>query len=250
MNRTRSTARAVTGAALVAGALALAAGPAFAHVEVEAENAQALATGVTVSFNAEAESTTAGVTSLRVVLPAGIAPADVTLAQGPDGWTLTPAEDGYTVSGPAVTPGKDVAYKVTVRQLPDAKELAFKTLQTYSDGRVDRWIELPQNGAKPDKPAPVLQLKAAAPGATPVAPSPTVPSPSATPSATPTPTPTTPATSAAAPAPAPAPSTAPKADAEDDSSSATPIVIAAVAAAALAAGGAWWWLRRRDTSNG
>ncbi|MYX05015.1 DUF1775 domain-containing protein [Streptomyces sp. SID8378] len=38
--------------------------------------------------------------------------------------------------------GKDAAYSVAVRQLPDAKTLAFKTLQSYDDGRVNRWVEL------------------------------------------------------------------------------------------------------------
>ncbi|MGW2717784.1 DUF1775 domain-containing protein [Streptomyces sp. NPDC001492] len=33
-------------------------------------------------------------------------------------------------------------YSVVVKQLPDAEELAFKTLQTYGDGHTDRWIEL------------------------------------------------------------------------------------------------------------
>ncbi|MER7757023.1 DUF1775 domain-containing protein [Kitasatospora sp. NPDC097643] len=256
MNRTRTALRAAVGTTVLAGALALAT-PAFAHVEVKADNAQALATNVTLDFSAEAESTTAGITSVRVVLPAGIAPADVALAEGPAGWKLTPGEDGYTLAGPALATGKDLDYKITVKQLPDAKELAFKTLESYSDNHTDRWIEIPENGAKPDKPAPVLALKPAAPGATPLA-------PSTAPSTAPTTAPTTPAapatatatpsvaatTSAAAPAPAPT-TTAPAqaaAKSSDDNSSTTPIVVGVVAVLALAAGGALWW-RRRNTGN-
>ncbi|WP_406222595.1 DUF1775 domain-containing protein [Streptomyces decoyicus] len=149
---------------VAAAAVVLAAGPAFAHVEVESEGAQALAKNVRLGFEAESESDKAGITELKVVLPEGIAPADVKLADGPKGWTLTAGSDGYTVKGPALPVGENAEYAVTVRQLPDAKELAFKTLQTYSDKRVDRWIEIGEGG---ENPAPMLKLKAAAPGAKP-----------------------------------------------------------------------------------
>ncbi|MFI6008682.1 DUF1775 domain-containing protein [Streptomyces sp. NPDC051243] len=166
--------------------LLLTAVPAAAHVEVEADKAQALAENVELTFVAESESATAGITELRVVLPEGIAPADVTYGEGPKGWKFTANDDGYTVKGPAVKTGEDAEYSVVVRQLPDAKELAFKTLQTYSDGKVDRWIELGEaSGGGHGNEAPVLELKAAAPGAKPVSPSPTE---SESPSAAPTPT--------------------------------------------------------------
>ncbi|PAZ15796.1 hypothetical protein CLM62_11835 [Streptomyces sp. SA15] len=106
--------------------------------------------------------------------------------EGPKGWKFTAGDDGYTVKGPAVKVGEDAEYSVVVRQLPDAKELAFKTLQTYSDGKIDRWIELGEaSGGGHGNEAPVLELKAAAPGAKPVSPS---PSESESPSASPTPT--------------------------------------------------------------
>ncbi|MEV0639497.1 DUF1775 domain-containing protein [Streptomyces sp. NPDC050619] len=182
----RSTTRRLTlVTAATATALLLTAGPASAHVEVESDKAQALAENVEISFDAESESDTAGITKIRVVVPEGIAPADVTYGEGPKGWKFTAADDGYTVEGPAVKAGVNAEYSVVVKQLPDAKELAFKTLQTYSDGHTDRWIELDDNG---ENPAPVLQLKAAAPGAKPVSPSPsaseTATSPSPTPEAT------------------------------------------------------------------
>ncbi|WP_282700583.1 DUF1775 domain-containing protein [Streptomyces sp. CC219B] len=168
-----------------ATAVLLAAGPAAAHVEVEADNARALAENVTLTFAAESESATAGITRLRVVLPEGIAPADVVYGEGPEGWTFTAGGDGYTVGGPALKAGEDVEYSVVVRQLPDAKELAFKTLQSYSDGRIDRWIELggsgDGHGHGHGNEAPVLGLKAAAPGAQPVSPSPTAPPASSAP---------------------------------------------------------------------
>ncbi|MFE5604912.1 DUF1775 domain-containing protein [Streptomyces coelicoflavus] len=168
--RKRSTTRRLTLLTTAAlGAVLLSAGPASAHVEVESDSAQALAENVRIGFEAESESDTAGITKLRVVLPEGIAPADVTLGEGPTGWKFTASEDGYTVEGPAVKVGENAEYSIVVKQLPDAKELAFKTLQTYSDDRTDRWIELDGNG---ENPAPVLKLKPAAPGAKPATPSP------------------------------------------------------------------------------
>ncbi|GGW72172.1 DUF1775 domain-containing protein [Streptomyces galilaeus] len=170
-------------------AVLLAAVPAAAHVEVESPGAQALAENVRLTFVAESESATAGITELRVVLPKGIEPADVTYGEGPTGWSFTATTDGYSVKGPAVKAGEDVELSVVVRQLPDAKELAFKTLQMYGDGKVDRWIELGGSGDGHDhghgNPAPVLKLKAAAPGARTVSPSPSAP---ASTSAAPTPT--------------------------------------------------------------
>ncbi|MGY0070417.1 DUF1775 domain-containing protein [Streptomyces sp. QTS137] len=178
--RPRAVRRPALVTAATAAALLLAAAPAVAHVHVESDNAQALAQDVTLTFAAASESADAGITRLRVVLPEGIEPTDVTYGEGPKGWKLTATDDGYTVEGPAVEAGEDVEYSVVVRQLPDAKELAFKTLQSYSDGRVDRWIELTEPGGDGHghghgNEAPVLELEDAAPGAASVAPSPTAP---------------------------------------------------------------------------
>ncbi|WP_405547608.1 YcnI family protein [Streptomyces phaeochromogenes] len=164
---------------LTAGVFVLAvatAVPAVADAEVEAEGARALDQNVTLTFSAESESGSAGISKLEVVLPEGITPRDITYKEGPDGWKLTPADQGYTVAGPKLSVGEDAEYVVTVRQLPDAKSLVFKTLQTYGDGKVDRWIELEDTGGDGHghgHPAPRLELKAAAPGAKLVSASPT-----------------------------------------------------------------------------
>lgn len=42
--------------------------------------------------------------------------------------------------------GEDAEHSVVVRQLPDAEEVVFRPLQTYSDGRVYRWIEAGASG--------------------------------------------------------------------------------------------------------
>ncbi|MFD9111333.1 DUF1775 domain-containing protein [Streptomyces bottropensis] len=223
---------------LTAAAFAVAvatAGPAAAHAEVEAEGARALDQNVDLTFSAESESASAGITELEVILPKGIVPADLTYKKGPDGWKFTPTARGYTVSGAKLPVGEDVEYVVTVRQLPDAKSLAFKTLQSYSDGNVDRWIELEEeaegDGHGHGHPAPRLDLKAAAPGAEVVSP-------------TPSEEPTT-----AAPSPEPsaktsAPSAQAAADSTDDDG--FPVVpLALGAAVVLALGGGVWWLRSR-----
>jgi uncharacterized protein YcnI len=162
-------------AALAATAMAVLgwSAPAWAHVEVSADKPQAGATNVTVTFNGEAESDSAGIKSERVVLPAGITPDQVRLGKAPSGWTFTRAADGFTVGGKALKVGQDAKFSVVIAQLPaDATELAFKTVETYGDGKVSRWIEIPQPGQpEPDNPAPVLKVKAAAqPAATTAAP--------------------------------------------------------------------------------
>ena len=66
-------------------------------------------------------------------------------------------------SGGSIPPGHFQQFVVSVG-LPDATgPLVFKALQTYSDGTVVRWIEVPTaGGAELDHPAPTLQLTAAA----------------------------------------------------------------------------------------
>ncbi|MFE2238070.1 DUF1775 domain-containing protein [Streptomyces virginiae] len=218
--------------------LGIAAGPAAAHAEVSASDPRALAENVTLSFTSEAESDAAGIAELRVVLPQGIAPDAVTLKEAPEGWKLTATPDGYSVGGAALATGTDAEYSITVRQLPDAESLAFKTLETYGDGKVSRWIEVPADGRKVDNPAPLLKLQPAAPGAKPIAPSP---------SPTPTPTPSAPTTEPSSPAPAAAPD-ARKANAAD-SGSGNGVVVAVVAAVVVLGGaGAFRWTRRSRQS--
>ncbi|MFF4342663.1 DUF1775 domain-containing protein [Kitasatospora sp. NPDC001540] len=208
MQRSRAFRRSVVPAALALGLVLGAAGAAAAHVEVDSSTAQALAVDAQVAFSAEGESSTAGIADVKVVLPGGLAPADVTLVKAPEGWALTPTADGYAVAGPALAPGAAAEWTVKVRQLPNTDSLVFKTLVDYSDGHTDRWIELPQNGGKPEHPAPTLALRPAAPGATPLA--------GATPSA-----------GASAPASAPASASASVAASAPASPSAPPSVAAA-----------------------
>ncbi|MGZ9928845.1 DUF1775 domain-containing protein [Streptomyces sp. NC-S4] len=223
--------------------LGVAAGPAAAHAEVTASDPRALAENVTLSFTSEAESETAGIAELRVVLPKGIAPDAVAVKDAPKEWKLTATPDGYTIGGPALATGTDAEYSITVRQLPDEKSLAFKTLETYGDGKVSRWIEVPTNGEKVDNPAPVLDLKAAAPGARPIA-----PSPSPTPTAGSVASPVQPSSEAPG---APVTSTSARATGEEESSGSTGAVAGVIAAVLLlAAAGTFWWVRRNRRQAG
>jgi uncharacterized protein YcnI len=218
------------------------AGTAFAHTEVEAEGARALDQNVALTFTAESESGSAGISALEVILPEGITPQDVTYKDGPEGWKFAATSRGYTVSGPKLAVGEDAEYVVSVRQLPDAEELVFKTLQTYSDGQVDRWIELEEesdgDGHGHGHPAPRLALKAAAPGAKAVSPSPTAePSTPAQASGTGAGEPAAGASSTPSAKPAAA-----DAEGDDGMSMAIPLGIGATV---LALGGGAWWFRSR-----
>ncbi|MFC8824279.1 DUF1775 domain-containing protein [Streptomyces sp. NPDC057137] len=225
-------------AAATVATLAIGTGPAAAHAEVTASDSRALAENVTLSFVSEAESDAAGIKELRIVLPKGIAPDTVALKEAPKGWKLAATADGYTVGGTALAAGTDAEHSVTVRQLPDAKSLAFKTVETYGDGKISRWIEVPGDGQQVENPAPVLELKEAAPGAELIAPSPSAePSASASSSAA-----AGPGDGATASASA---SSEPEADAEEEDSGSDGVLLTVVAVVAvLAAGAAIWWVRR------
>jgi uncharacterized protein YcnI len=147
----------------VAGiAVAGLAAPAFAHVELKADKTTAGAGDVTLTFNGEAENPKAGIKSERVVLPDGIAPDTVTAVKLPSGWKFTANSDGFSVGGTALKIGTDAVWSVKIAKLPDGvTRLSFKTLETYGDGEIARWIEIQEAGqAEPDMPAPLLVLKA------------------------------------------------------------------------------------------
>jgi uncharacterized protein YcnI len=167
----RARYRVMTVSAVAGLAVAALATPALAHVEVSADKTQAGATDVTLTFNGEAENPKFGIMTERVVLPSGIAPADVSPVKMPSGWKYTPNSDGFTVGGKALKIGTDAVWSVKIAKLPaDQTRLSFKTLETYGDGDVVRWIEIQEAGQdEPDNPAPLLVLKPAA--STPAAPS-------------------------------------------------------------------------------
>lgn len=162
MSRIAARLAAVAGPATAA--LFAVAAPAFAHTQASIDNPQAGAGNVTLTLNAEAESTTAGIKSLEVTLPGGIQPAQVSVADAPGGWTFTRTGQGFTVGGSALAVGTPAKTSLRIAQLPvTAQVLAFRTLVTYNDGKVQRWIEVPSSAAPdPPDPAPTVSLKPAA----------------------------------------------------------------------------------------
>jgi uncharacterized protein YcnI len=182
VNRSLARLGTVTVAALAA-VLAFAA-PALAHTEIELDHPQAGATDVTMNVTAEAESDAAGIQSVQMVLPDGIAPTQVSLVTAPPRWTLSQLANGFSVGGTALATHADAKFAVRFAQLPaSATTLVFKTLVTYANGAVDRWIELPSTSVpNPDHPAPSVTLQPAAAAPTSAAPTTGAPSPSDAPS--------------------------------------------------------------------
>ena len=182
--RTRSTRsalrRAGAVAALAAAGVLAAAGIASAHVTVHPESYAKGATDGLLTFRVPNEEDSAATTKVQVFLPTDH-PVLGVLVSPRDGWTakvtttklktpvktddgtITEAVSEITWTGGKIGAGHYEDFDVAFGQLPDdVNQLVFKTLQTYSDGKVARWIEQPAEGAdEPENPAPVLKLTAA-----------------------------------------------------------------------------------------
>ncbi|MDG4759752.1 YcnI family protein [Micromonospora sp. WMMD710] len=185
MTRLRRTATAAAVLAFTAVAVLGFAGPASAHVTVNPKEATQ-GGYARVAFRVPNESDTASTTKLEVVMPENAPVGSVSTIPVP-GWTVTVekrkvdppievhgsqiteavAKITWTAAGDvAVKPGQFQEFGVSMGPLPKVESMVFKTLQTYSDGNVSRWIDEPQpGGEEPEKPAPVLTLTAAAPSA-------------------------------------------------------------------------------------
>jgi uncharacterized protein YcnI len=170
--------RAGTVTALTAAGLLAAAGAASAHVTVHPESYAKGATDGVLTFRVPNEEDNASTTKVQVFLPTDH-PVLGVLVHPQDGWTakvtttklktpvktddgtITEAASEITFSGGKIGAGQYEDFNVAFGQLPgDTGQLAFKTLQTYSDGKVVRWIEEPTGGEEPENPAPVLKLTA------------------------------------------------------------------------------------------
>ncbi|MFF7358668.1 YcnI family protein [Streptomyces filipinensis] len=181
MSKTRTTLRrAGVVTALTAAGLLAAAGVASAHVTVHPDSYAKGATDGVLTFRVPNEEDNASTKQVQVFLPTDH-PVLGVLVSPEDGWTAkvtntklkTPVktDDGtitdtvseITWTGGKIDPGHYEDFDVAFGQLPDdTDQLAFKILQTYSDGKVVRWIEEAQGGQEPENPAPVLKLTAKA----------------------------------------------------------------------------------------
>jgi periplasmic copper chaperone A len=77
-----------------------------------------------------------------------------------DDGKFTTVVDEVTWSGGRIDPGQYEDFSLSADPLPDTgSQVAFKALQSYSDGTVVRWIDVSRPGqAEPEHPAPVLAL--------------------------------------------------------------------------------------------
>lgn len=180
-HRRTVSAVALTVGALLVGALGLAT-PASAHVTVNPREATQGGYG-RLAFRVPNESDTASTIKLEVTLPEDAPVASVSIMPVP-GWKVetekrkldTPLEShGSQITeavskitwtaekGNGIQPGQFQEFPVSMGPLPKVDRMVFKALQTYSDGKIARWIEEPpvDGGEEPDTPAPVLKLTAA-----------------------------------------------------------------------------------------
>ncbi|MBK3567578.1 YcnI family protein [Streptomyces sp. MBT62] len=171
--------RAGTVAALTTAGVLAAAGVASAHVTVHPESYAKGATDGVITFRVPNEEDKASTTKVQVYLPTDH-PVLGVLVTPQNGWTakvttsklktpvktddgtITDAVSEITWTGGKIGAGQFEDFNVAFGQLPDdTDQLTFKTLQTYSDGDVVRWIEEAAAGAdEPENPAPVLKLTA------------------------------------------------------------------------------------------
>jgi uncharacterized protein YcnI len=179
--RIKGMARAAVAVPAAAAMVLLLAAPAMAHITVTPGSARAGSAAV-LTFHVPDEEAKADTTKLDLKIPTGHPIADLLVEPVP-GWTVsvktvtlakpiitddgkfTQAVSEVTWSGGKIGPGQFQDFSVTADPLPTGvSTLAFKALQTYSNGDVVRWIDLSQPGQPaPGHPAPVLTLTSAAP---------------------------------------------------------------------------------------
>jgi periplasmic copper chaperone A len=187
-----SARRLTQAAALSAVALLALAVPASAHVTVGSDNYTRAAEDAILTFRVPNESDKATVTKVDITFPAKDPIASVMATPVP-GWTITTktvtfnppikTDDGdiaegvgeiiwTSAAGQGIPTGDFGAFPVLVGPLPDADQVVFKAVQSYSDGTSTSWIEPvtdPEN--LPENPTPILELTAAADAASTPAPS-------------------------------------------------------------------------------
>jgi uncharacterized protein YcnI len=157
---------------------------ASAHVSVSSTDAAPGGYGK-VTFRVPDESDTASTVALRIQIPEEAAMTSLRTQPMP-GWTVTrtttdlaePLQfQGETITsyasviefraaaGGGIGPGEFQEFALSGGPFPEAEQLSFPTLQTYSDGTESAWIEPTVEGrAEPEHPAPVLPLTEATTG--------------------------------------------------------------------------------------
>jgi uncharacterized protein YcnI len=152
--------------AIVVGVVALMAGPAFAHVEIERDGEVAADGVVSTTLTVPNEEPKAGTVKVELVFPAT---PELTSAEpgAVTGWTATVqksptgAVQQVTWTGGPLTGSDKVELPLKIGNIPaDVDTVDFKALQTYDNSDVVRWIEVtPAGGEEPEHPAPVLTAR-------------------------------------------------------------------------------------------
>lgn len=163
----------------IAVILTVGGGSASAHIEPDPATAPK-GGSAQISFQVPTERDDASTVKVEIAFPTDHPIPSVSVEAKP-GWTIAtqttklakplqtddgPVSDAVsrvTWSGGKVAPGQFDDFTVALESIPsDTDELVFKTLQTYSDGQVVRWIEEPgPDGKEPENPAPTVKLIAA-----------------------------------------------------------------------------------------
>ena len=164
---TRAVPRALILTALTATALFAGIAPAWAHVEVDANNAVRGGEAI-LTFQVPNESDKGALTTqLSVALP-NVASASTELMPG---WTakldrdtaagIVRAVTWTAAPGVGVAPDQFALFRVAVT-LPNTDMVSFPATQTYNDTTVVRWDQPPlPGGGEPEYPVPTLTLTAA-----------------------------------------------------------------------------------------
>lgn len=168
----------IVGAATAATVL-LFAGPALAHITISPSSVPAGST-VVLTLHVPDEETTADTVKLDVQIPTAHPIAQL-LVQPVAGWSVSvrtiklakplvtnngsfsQAVSEVIWSGGKIAPGQFQDFSISADPMPTGiSQVAFKVIQTYSNGGVVRWIDLQQPGLPdPAHPAPVVTLTTA-----------------------------------------------------------------------------------------
>lgn len=193
----RIRSRFLAGTSIAALAIALGAVPAFAHAEITPDTAAA-GSDQAFTLAVENESSTASTVQVALYFPDG---QEIPVLAVPDVGDWTGAPQGGPGGGPGAlgdpapgitwqrasgSPKENPELTFTLRLPSRAGSIQMSVLQTYSDGRVDRWIEpWPAGQPEPERPGPRVTLTAATSSTSAAAPSTTTKAPATTTTAAP-----------------------------------------------------------------
>lgn len=176
VSHSRTLRRATVVGAATAAAMLLLAGPALAHITVTPDSVPPGSTDV-LTFHIPNEEAHADTVKVDMQIPVAHPIAQL-LVQPVPGWAVTVktitlakpvvTDDGsfsqavseVIWSGGRILPGQFQSFTISADPMPTGEsQVAFKAIQTYSNGDVVRWIDLQQPGQPaPAHPAPVVTL--------------------------------------------------------------------------------------------